>query len=211
MLEMMPGMDFFASEPLLAMVRFGRYDELLAEPRPDASYPVLTGLWLHAHGLALAAKGRFDEARADHAALVKLAAEVPADMTAGNNSARDVLSVAAKVLDASIAERQGRPDALARWAASVKAADRLAYSEPSDWFYPVRHFQGAALLDAKQWKEAEAVYREDLRRNPGNGWALFGLAQSLEGQGRGAEAAQVRQQFQKAWANADVRLTRTAL
>ncbi|QSQ27654.1 hypothetical protein JY651_23300 [Pyxidicoccus parkwayensis] len=211
MLGMMPGMDFFVSEPLLAMVRFGRYDELLAEPRPDAKYPVHLGLWLHAHGLALAAKGRFDEARADHDELVKLAAGAPADLPAGNNTARDVLNVAALVLEASLAERQRHSDALERWDAAVKAADTLAYSEPSDWFYPVRHYQGAALLDAKRWKEAEAVYREDLRRNPGNGWALFGLAQALEGQGRSAEAAQVRQQFEKAWAHADFRLTRTAL
>lgn len=211
MLEMMPGMDFFVSEPLLAMVRFGRHDALLAEPRPDAKFPVHLGLWLHAHGLALAARGRFDEARADHAELVKLAAGIPADVKAGNNSARDVLRVAGLVLEASLAERQGRPDALARWAAAVKAADGLAYSEPSDWFYPVRHYQGAALLDAKRWRDAEAVYREDLRRNPGNGWALFGLARALEGQGRSAEAARVRQQFDKAWANADFQLTRTAL
>lgn len=211
MLAMMPGMDFFAAAPLFTMVRFGRYDELLAEPRPDPKYPVLTGLWLHAHGMALAARGRLDEACADQAALVKLAAEVPQDMRAGNNTARDVLGTAARVLEAFIAERQGRPDALAAWDAAVRAADRLVYSEPADWFYPVRHYQGAALLKAKRWKEAEAVYREDLRRNPGNGWALFGLSQALQGQGRGPEAAQVQQQFQRAWANADIRLTSSVL
>ncbi|WP_375746388.1 hypothetical protein NR800_17760 [Corallococcus interemptor] len=210
MLTEMPGMDFFASEPLLAMVRFGRYDALLKEPRPDPKYPVLTGLWLHAHGLALAAKGDFDSARAEHAELVKLAASVPDTMTAGNNSAKDVLDVAARVLDASIAERQGRADALTRWEDAVRAADQLAYSEPSDWFYPVRHFQGAALLDAEQYKAAEAVYREDLRRNPGNGWALFGLAMSLKGQGRTAEANAVQQRFKTAWAGSDFALTRTA-
>jgi tetratricopeptide (TPR) repeat protein len=211
MLTAMPGMDFFASEPLLAMVRFGRYDALLKEPRPDPKYPVLTGMWLHAHGLALAAKGDFEQARAEHAELVKLAASVPDTMTAGNNQAKDVLDVAARVLDASIAERQGCADALTRWEDAVRAADQLAYSEPSDWYYPVRHFQGAALLDAKQYRAAEAVYREDLRRNPGNGWALFGLAQSLKGQGRMAEAAAAQQRFKTAWANSDiVLLTRTA-
>ncbi|GMU08624.1 tetratricopeptide repeat protein [Corallococcus caeni] len=210
MLTQMPGMDFFASEPLLAMVRFGRFDALLAEPRPDSKYPVLTGMWLHAHGLALAAKGDFKQARAEHEELVKLAASVPDTLTAGNNSAKDVLDVAARVLDASIAERQGRADALSRWDDAVRAADELAYSEPSDWFYPVRHYQGAALLDAKQYKAAEAVYREDLRRNPGNGWALFGLMQSLKGQGRTAEASAARQRFETAWANADIALTRTA-
>ncbi|NBD08918.1 tetratricopeptide repeat protein [Corallococcus silvisoli] len=210
MVDAMPGMDFFAAEPLLAMVRFGRYDALLAEPKPDPKYPVLMGLWLHAHGLALAARGHIKEARAEHAKLVALAADVPDTLTAGNNSAKDVLDVAARVLDASIAERQGKSDALTLWEDAVRASDQLAYSEPSDWFYPVRHFQGAALLDAKQWKAAESVYREDLRRNPGNGWALFGLTRALEGQGRTADAASARERFDEAWANADFKLTRTA-
>lgn len=210
MLRHMPGMDFFAAEPLLAMVRFGRYDALLAEPRPPPAYPVLSGLWLHAHGMALAAKGRTREARADYDGLVKLTASVSEDVAADTNSARDVLGVAAKVLAAFIAERQGSPEALAAWAEAVRAEDGLAYAEPNAWFYPVRHYQGAALLDAKRWKDAEAVYREDLRRNRGNGWALFGLAQALKGQGRTAEATTVEQQFQRAWARADLRLTRTA-
>lgn len=211
MLSMMPGMDFFASEPLLAMVRFGRYDALLKEPRPPAKYPVMTGLWLHAHGLALAAKGRLPEARKELAELQQLAACVPAETTAGNNTARDVLGVAARVLEAGIAERARSPGVHALWARAVADADKLAYSEPADWFYPVRHFQGAALLDARRFAEAEAVYREDLRLNPHNGWGLFGLSQALEGQGKDAEAAKVRGQFARAWARADTPLTRTAL
>ena len=62
MLDMMPGMDFFASEPLLVMVRFGKWTSSCAEPRPDAKYPMLTGLWLHARGMALAATGKPREA-----------------------------------------------------------------------------------------------------------------------------------------------------
>jgi tetratricopeptide (TPR) repeat protein len=211
MVSEMPGMDFFVSEPLFAMVRFGRFDQLLKEPRPPAKYPVMTGLWLHAHGLALAAKGRLPEARAHAQELAKLSKTVPAEMAAGNNTARDVLNVATLVLEAGIAERGRAPDALQRWEAAVKAADGIAYSEPNDWFYPVRHYQGAALLDAKQFKEAEAVYREDLRRNPNNGWGLFGLAQALRGQGNAEEAAKVEQQFKQAWAQADIPLTRTAI
>src|SRR5258706_14290333 len=72
MLSMMPGMDFFASEPLLVMVRFGLWDELLAESRPPEKYQVMTSLWLHAHGMALGAKGRLDEAERERAELVKL-------------------------------------------------------------------------------------------------------------------------------------------
>jgi tetratricopeptide (TPR) repeat protein len=207
MMDMMPGMDFFVTEPLLVMVRFGKFDDILAEPRPDPKYQVLTGLWLHAHGVALAAKGKLAEAKADHDELAKLAAAVGPDVVAGNNSARDVLAVAAKILEAAVAGKDRR--ALALWAQAVELADRLAYSEPADWFYPVRHYQGAALLDAKQAKQAEAVYREDLRRNPGNGWALYGLGRALRAQKREADAADVEKQFRQAWADADVKLTAT--
>jgi len=51
------------------------------------------------------------------------------------------------------------------------------------------------------------VYREDLRRWPENGWALFGLAQSLQAQGKNGEAARVRQRFAVAWKHADVQIT----
>jgi hypothetical protein len=52
---------------------------------------------------------------------------------------------------------------------------------------------------------AEKVYREDLKRNPENGWSLYGLAQSLQAQN--ADTAAIEQRFQKAWARADVKLT----
>jgi tetratricopeptide (TPR) repeat protein len=210
MLEMMPGMDFFVAEPLLAMVRFGKYDELLAEPQPDRDQPVLTALWLHGRGMALAAKGRLDEALEHHTRLSKLAASVSPELRAGNNAARDVMDVAASVLLARIAEKRGKPDALAQWAAAVAKADRLAYSEPADWFYPVRHYLGAALLTAGKHAKAEAVYREDLARNPENGWSLFGLTRALAGQKKTKEAAATEARFRKAWARADIELTTTA-
>jgi hypothetical protein len=55
--------------------------------------------------------------------------------------------------------------------------------------------------------EAEAVYRDDLKRNPDNGWSLFGLAQSLRAQGKMEDAAATEARFQKAWTLADVTLS----
>jgi tetratricopeptide (TPR) repeat protein len=210
MIDMMPGMDFFVAEPLLTMVRFGKWDDLLAEPRPDPKYPVLTGFWLHGHGMALAAKGRTTEALAHRDELLKLAAAVPPELLAGQSSAKDVLGLAAKVIEARVATLQKRKDSLALWAEAVDLADKLAYAEPDDWFYPVRHYQGAALLSAGKAKEAEAVYREDLRRHPHNGWALFGLSKSLAALKKTAEAAAVNDEFDAAWKNADFKLASTA-
>jgi tetratricopeptide (TPR) repeat protein len=213
MLEMMPGMDFFISEPLLVMVRFGKWDEILAEPRPDPKYQTLTGLWLHAHGMALAATGDLDGAAQDLAEVQALRDAIPPDLVATNNTGHDIVAVAAAILEAMLATKQANPAALDLWAAAVALEDKMAYSEPADWFYPVRHYQGAALLAAKKYADAEAVYREDLRRNPENGWALFGLGKALaaqKGKAKQKEAVKVQARFKKAWPDADVTLTTTA-
>ena len=84
--------------------------------------------------------------------------------------------------------------------------DQLNYVEPPDWFYPVRQSLGAVLLGAGRADEAEAVYWQDLRENPGNGWTLFGLAQALRAQGKNDAAAAIEARFREAWAAADVKL-----
>jgi tetratricopeptide (TPR) repeat protein len=210
MIDMMPGMDFFAAEPPLAMVRFGKWDDLLAEPKPDAKYPVLTAFWLHGHGMALAGKGKLKEAAADLDALRKMADTAPAELKVGMSPAKTVFGLAAKILEARIATLEKKPAALGLWEEAVKMADTLAYSEPDDWFYSVRTFQGGALLAAGKAKDAEAVYREDLRRKPKNGWSLFGLWKSLDAQHKAKDAAAAKGDFEKAWAKADVKLTASA-
>jgi tetratricopeptide (TPR) repeat protein len=204
----MPGMDFFLSEPLLVMVRFGRWDEILREPKPAAKYQVLTGLWHHAQGMAYAAKGQADQAAAQAQAIRSLSDQVPADMLAGLNPARLLLDLGATLVEARNAEAQKKPDAIGLWERAVQLEDKLAYSEPADWFYPVRHFLGAALLDAGRAKEAEAVYRADLERNPNNGWAHFGIVAALRAQKKPTATAE--KAFKTAWQAADIKLTRTA-
>jgi tetratricopeptide (TPR) repeat protein len=210
MLEMMPGMDFFVSEPLLAMVRFGKWEDIQKLPRPDAKYPTLTALWLHAQGLAAAATGKLDDAQKDLAELQEMQAKLSPDLTTSTNSLKDVVGVSAAVLAAAIAQKQNDPGAAKAWADAVALEDKLGYSEPNDWFYPVRHYQGAFLIGQKKYKEAEAVYRADLVKNPGNGWALFGLGQALRGEKKTAEAAKVEKQAAAAWPHADIKLTSTA-
>ena len=63
------------------------------------------------------------------------------------------------------------------------------------------------LLAAGRADEAEAVFWEDLRKNPENGWSLFGLVQALKAQGKDADAAAAEARFTKVWKDADVRLT----
>ncbi|HRI40030.1 MAG TPA: tetratricopeptide repeat protein, partial [Nitrospira sp.] len=90
---------------------------------------------------------------------------------------------------------------------AVKIEDAGLYFEPPKWYYPIRHSLGATLLKAGRHAEAEKVYREDLRRFPENGWALFGLAQALRTQGKKDEATATEVRFHKAWSDTDVTLT----
>jgi hypothetical protein len=63
------------------------------------------------------------------------------------------------------------------------------------------------LLEAGRADEAEAVFWEDLKKNPENGWSLFGLAQALRAQGKEQDAALIDARFRKAWQHADVKLS----
>ena len=71
---------------------------------------------------------------------------------------------------------------------------------------PVRHTLGAVLLEADRAEDAESAYRAELRRNPENGWSLYGLAMALRAQDRNSEAEEVEARFDAAWAHADVKL-----
>ncbi|MGH8540937.1 MAG: hypothetical protein ACRETW_10590 [Stenotrophobium sp.] len=211
MLLAMPGADWSAGDVYQAMVRFGLWDQILAEPAPDAKLPGLMGAYLYARTSALAAKGRGDEAMVLLSDLEKLTAAIPVDYGAGNNTARDVLAVAVLDVKARIADAEGKSDAsLSLLRAAAAKEDALAYDEPADWFFPVRHELGVELLKAGKAGDAEAVYREDLRQHPHNGWALYGLSQALTAQKKKREATAVRKQFDQAWIHADVRLAASA-
>jgi tetratricopeptide (TPR) repeat protein len=208
MLLMAPGTDWYMSEVYSTMIRFGEWQAILAEPAPDARLKSLTGAYRYARVLALARTGKVDEAKVDLGKLHSLAADLPADAAAGFNSAKDVLAVATFIAQGEIARASGRmEDAVAQLREAAAKEDQLGYDEPADWFVPVRHQLGAALLGAGQPREAEAAYREDLVQHPHNGWALFGLAQALRAQHKDAAAASIDREFAAAWTKADVKLT----
>lgn len=211
MLLAMPGADWCVAEQYTARVRFGAWKELLAMPAPDSRLTGLRGGYLYGRAMALAAKGRGQESRGLLSELQALAASKAAEAPAGMNTVRDVLNVAIPVVQARIASADHQPDlVLASLRRAVAAEDKLAYNEPRDWFFPVRHLLGAALMEAGKPDDAEEVYREDLQRNPDNGWALYGLGAALKAQGKAADAARVAQQYQAAWKHADVVLASSA-
>jgi tetratricopeptide (TPR) repeat protein len=205
-----PILQGFLVVPYYARVRFGKWHEILNETQPVYNSPFVSGIWRYARGIAYAGLGKFDEASSELQKLREIARskELAKEATWSNNSAPAVMTIAVEALAGELADRQGRYDeAVAHLDKAVRLEDGLEYVEPPDWHYPVRHSLGAVLLQAGRPSEAEVVYWQDLRRNPENGWALFGLAKSLQAQGKSDEAGDVEKRFEKAWARADVKLT----
>jgi tetratricopeptide (TPR) repeat protein len=204
----MPDMETAPAAPYFALVRFGRWAEMLAEPAPPARMLYVTGAWRYARGLAFLGTGRRAEAASELGQLRAVRQSVPAERTLANFfKMSDMLALAAEVLAGEIAARGGDADAAVKHLAeAVRIQDEHWFTEPPPWYFPVRQSLGAALLQAGRAAEAEAVYREDLRLNPENGWSLFGLAQSLRAQGKAADASAIDARFRRAWARADVAL-----
>jgi tetratricopeptide (TPR) repeat protein len=202
-------METALAAPVLALARFGRWDEVLREPEPPADLPYVRGAWHYARGLAHAAAGRRAEAQRELAALESIERGVPSERSlAFFFKTRELLQLARLVLTGEIAGRAGQTDAAVRaLLEAVAIQDGHWFTEPPPWYFPVRQALGAVLLDAGRAAEAEAVYRDDLRRNPDNGWSLHGLARSLRAQQKTAEAALVEERFRRAWARADVSLS----
>jgi tetratricopeptide (TPR) repeat protein len=204
----MPMVEGFFPTYLFALVRFGKWQEILKQPAPPADLKYSTGMWHYARGWAFAATKQLQKAAAEHAKLAAIAAAMPPEAQILKNSSADLLNLASNVLAGEIAAKQGKIDeAVQLLETAVRQQDALQYQEPPPWYYPVRQSLGAVLLKAGRAEEAEAVYREDLKRNPENGWSLYGLTQSLQAQKKKEEAAEAEQRFRKVWARADVKLT----
>jgi tetratricopeptide (TPR) repeat protein len=200
-------LEAFLGVPYEVLVRFGRWDEMLAEPQPPEWQKSARALWHCGRGLALAATGRVDEARRERELYRAAVADVPESWSYGNNPMRDVLAVGDAFLDGEVEFRAGDHDAaFAALRLAVTRNDALRYDEPWGWMLPPRHALGALLLEAGRVAEAEAVYREDLERLPDNGWALQGLAECLQRQGKDADAASASRRFADAWKHATVRI-----
>jgi len=206
-----PLLHQFLVAPLFAYTRFGKWDLILSEPRPPEDSPFWTGEWHYARGLAFTATGKLDSAKNELNLLQAIAAQKSMDglrVTFSRNGAKAILDIAVEVLAGELDAKQGDYEqAIAHLHRGVLLEDNLIYNEPPDWHVPVRQSLGAVLLDAGRADEAEAIYWQDLRLNRENGWALFGLMQSLQAQGKTEAVATVKARFDKAWKQSDVSLT----
>ncbi len=202
-----------AAAPWLVNKTFGKWDKLIGQEPSYSGRPYLDGIWAYALGGAYTATGDLEKARAISKELTELANSPDADTyRVGATPASAVLQLAALGLHGEIAQAEGRlEEAIETFTKAVAIEDLNNYTEPPDWSQPMRHFLGAVLIEAGRFAEAEAVYRRDMQWNQNNGWALFGLHQSLAGQGKTAEANAALKAFNQAWQDADVTLVRSRI
>jgi tetratricopeptide (TPR) repeat protein len=210
--ENAPFAEAFSTRRWDVLKRFGMWEELLAEPAPDTRLPLAKACWHALRGTAFAATGKPDEALKEQAAFEAALPKVPDSHAWGSNNARQVLQVSRAFLAGEIAFGQGRVDvAIQQLTEAVRLEDALKYDEPPACIIPARHALGAVLLSAQRAREAEAVYRADLRAYPANYWSLLGLQKALEAQGRKTEAARAAGALKRAQARAEVKAETSCL
>lgn len=203
--------EVFSSMPLSVMMRFGAWQEILSEPQPRVEERFLTGMWHYARGMALLRTSGVRKAKKELEQLARIEHDRrSAEAMIGFSTASSLLTIAKELLAAEIDAERGRyPQAIGRAERALRLEDALHYNEPPEWFVPVRHTLGGILVEAGLPREAETVFYQDLRQNPENGYALYGLWQALTAQDRHSEALSVRERFDEAWKAADVPLTRS--
>jgi tetratricopeptide (TPR) repeat protein len=209
-LTTVPVLQGFLVVPYWAMVRFGQWNEILADKGPSYESAFTRGVWHFARAMALASTGKLDEADRELAELTKMVDDpsLRQSVTSSPNSGYAILRIAPEVVAGEIAAKRKNWDlAVQHLDRAARYEDALIYQEPPDWPAPVRQTLGAVLLEAGRNDEAEVVYWEDLKKNPGNGWSLYGLSQALAAQKKTADAAAVEARFREAWKQADVTLS----
>jgi tetratricopeptide (TPR) repeat protein len=199
-----------AFSPILAFVllRFSHWEDALRLPPPSTSDPQNRLLYYFARSVANAHLRRLAPAMLERDNFDRVARATPPNVMFRQNRATRVIEVFSAILDASLAAARGEDAAaIQSWERAVAAQDRLVYHEPPPVYYPVRESLGAALHRARRLPQAEAVFREDLTRNPRNARSLFGLWQTLAALGRREEADAAKRAFDGAWAGSDTALS----
>ena len=210
--EQFPTIQFFRTVPMLSLVRFAKWEEILAEPEPYEPFAFARAIWHYGRGVAHAALGDAAAALIELAEIEALEPQVDEIFMGNVYPARDLLEIAKSLLRGEMAYRAGdAANAVLAFEEAVTLQDALPYTEPPFWYYPTRQSLGAALLASDRVAEAQAVFEADLEQYPMNGWSMFGLAEALRRQGDEAGAEQITARFETVWQFADVELMTSIL
>ena len=200
--------QYLTAEPMLAFVRFGKWNDILSLSEPDPKQLYTQLIWRFARGIAQLRTNHLKEAMLELSRLDSLSGlDTLKNMYFSFNPIADIAKVPVNLLRGEILMKQKNvSEAIKTFDQAVKAEDKLRYNEPPDWKIPSRHFLGAALFDAGDFGEAEKVFMEDLKKNPENGWSIKGLLQCQEKLGKKTEVMNTSKRFSKAWKNGDVQI-----
>lgn len=201
-------LEIFNSNPLMILISFEKWDDILNFPKPPDGLDLSKAMWHFARGIALAIPGKTTEATNELNEFIKLKSKVPLEAIFGFNSGKTILDLSDAILSANIAANSDKLiEALDHFDRAISIEDALNYDEPPDWYPSVRLNLGKVLYIAGKYDEAERVFRDDLKKYPHNGRGLFGLYKSLKAQNKTEEASNIYTKFQAAWKNADTELT----
>lgn len=199
-----------------ALIRFGRWKEILAQPLPQDTelYCVTTAMMRYSRTVALANLQRPAEAAAESVHFDEAYQRVPETRMLFNNTCRDILQIAEHMMLGELEYHTGNYEqAFKHLRRSVELDDNLPYDEPWGWMQPTRHALGALLIEQNQYDEAEAIYRADLGldktlsracQHPNNIWSLHGLHECLRHRGETIESAHIQLQLEMAIARSEV-------
>ncbi|SHG25748.1 hypothetical protein SAMN04488116_0602 [Flagellimonas flava] len=210
----MPFLQDFASTPMLAYTRFGKWNEILTIPAPNPDIKHLNLIRHYARGMAFIRKGNVKEAQEELEAIgaLKNDPEMETLIATAQNPSINSANIAYEVVSGELAALNGDlTTAIKHLEQAVQYEDALTYTEPAAWHIPTRQNLGAVLMQAENFKEAEKVYRADLDVLRQNGWSLMGLYKSLKAQGRMDEASVIKQEFDKAWEHSDIKIENSVL
>lgn len=198
-------LQLFLPSVYFVEARFGKWNEILNAPEPSRGFSYTQGMWHYARGIAYIHLGKLKNAQKEYALLQQIAKQDPNPNNLseyGNGQ----LTIATEVLAATIADYNNQDIVMIKhWENAINIADHLGYKEPPVWYFPVREGLGYALLKLNHNVEAETMFKQELKKYPDDGWALFGLEQSLRTQGKNQDADQIHTAFIEAWRYADIK------
>jgi tetratricopeptide (TPR) repeat protein len=205
--KQMPMVDAMLPASSLVLVRFRRWNDILNSPEPSEDMPATRAMWLYSRATAYVGTGQTSKAEAERKAFLAAVKALPPERLWGFTTVSNIMKIADNVLGARISLAKGDTrSAIDLFKQAIALEDQLPYTEPPDWDAPTRESLGGALLRARRYREAEEVFREDLKRNARSGRSLFGLFHSLRAQGKRSEAEKVEKEFKDAWRYADTPL-----
>ena len=203
--------EAYAATPLMVLVRFGRWQDILDTPyHEDRELHLAHTLFLHyAQGLAHGVLGDLTAARACQEQFAGACSHLQMGGRLHHNVDMVLMAeIAGCVLDGEILYREGSYDrAFEKLEEGIRCFDALPYDEPHGWLMSVRQTLAALLTEQGQHAKAVGLYLEDLELFPQNPWSLAGLVLCYKAIGETAELADTKELLSVALCQSDFKVS----